>query len=336
MTLSNPRCYFDISIGNVNQGRIVMEIFSSIVPKTANNFLSLCRGDLVSDSGIPLTYKSSSFHRIIKGFMCQAGDFTKHDGTGGLSIYGNKFDDEDFSLLHDKAGLLSMANAGPNTNGSQFFITTAPTPHLNGKHVVFGKVINGMNVVRTMEHTEKEPNDKPVEPVKIVECGVLLEGESDGVPIPADGDAYPDYVEDFSDSPEEQYEKFLEIATKIKEIGSAILKKGLAANDVLQFRSSQVKFLKAIRYLEAVDPSPQDTKDLPYEWKRKFFSLKIACLSNHSLASMKLEEWDKCKKSAERVIEIGETLQEYSKRNADTPLSITNSDNAKAYLRAGI
>jgi cyclophilin family peptidyl-prolyl cis-trans isomerase len=167
------RAFMDIKIGDANPERVEFELFCDTVPRTAQNFLSLCKGEQ------QFTYKGSKFHRIIKGFMCQGGDFENGDGTGGESIYGKKFDDEDFSSKHSEPFLLSMANAGPNTNGSQFFITTAKTPHLDGKHVVFGRVVAGKDVVTKMENLGTGANDKPVVPVVIENCGEVEDNGRD-------------------------------------------------------------------------------------------------------------------------------------------------------------
>lgn len=175
---NNPKVYFDLTVNAEPMGRVTMQVYQDICPKTANNFIALCTGEKGNCStGQPLHYKGSTFHRVIKGFMLQGGDFTKGDGTGGESIYGEKFDDENFKLKHTEPGLLSMANAGPNTNGSQFFITTVSTPHLDDKHVVFGRVLGGMDVIKKIEASETDTGDKPLSEVVIAECGLLETGD---------------------------------------------------------------------------------------------------------------------------------------------------------------
>jgi len=161
----NPRVALEVQIGDETVGTVVLELFKDVTPKTAENFRALCTGE----QGEDMSYAGSPFHRIIPGFMIQGGDFTNGNGTGGKSIYGDRFPDENFELKHTEAGLLSMANAGPNTNGSQFFITVAPTPWLDGKHVVFGKVVEGMDVVKAMEAVGSR-GGQTSQPVTLASC----------------------------------------------------------------------------------------------------------------------------------------------------------------------
>lgn len=164
-----PNVYFNLTIDGKQGHLIEFKLYDDIVPKTAANFRALCSGD----NKFKYTYKGSKFHRVISDFMAQGGDFTKGNGTGGVSIYGNKFDDENFKTKHTKPGLLSMANAGPNTNGSQFFITFIPCSWLDGKHTVFGEVVKGMDIVQMLNTSVGSSSGAPKKQVTIEDCGVV-------------------------------------------------------------------------------------------------------------------------------------------------------------------
>jgi len=169
--MSNPVVYFDVAIGGRPAGRIEFTLRADVVPRTAENFRALCTGEK-STPQKNLWFKGSVFHRVIPNFMLQGGDFTRGNGTGGESIYGAKFPDENFKLKHTGNGLLSMANSGPNSNGSQFFITTVETPWLDGKHVVFGAVTQGMDVVKQIESLGSS-SGRTSQQITIVECGQI-------------------------------------------------------------------------------------------------------------------------------------------------------------------
>ncbi|CAL1372512.1 unnamed protein product [Linum trigynum] len=243
--MGRPRVFFDISIGGELEGRVIVELYNDVVPKTAENFRALCTGEkgIGPNTGVPLHFKGCRFHRVIKGFMAQGGDISAGDGTGGESIYGLKFDDENFELKHERKGMLSMANSGPNTNGSQFFITTTRTSHLDGKHVVFGRIVKGMGVVRSVEHVPTAEGDIPTLDVTIAECGEIPEGEDDGITnFFNDGDEYPDWPVDLNESPEE-LTWWMDSVDSIKSFGNDHFKKQ-------DYKMALRKYRKALRYLD--------------------------------------------------------------------------------------
>lgn len=288
-TAGNPIVYLDIHFGDqpapsrAGANRIVLELYKHLVPKTAANFQQLCTGSAgKSASGAELKFAGSTFHRVIPKFMIQGGDFTRGDGTGGESIYGEKFEDEDLTGKHDQPFLLSMANAGPNTNGSQFFITTVPTPHLDGKHVVFGRVLKGKSVVRRIENTPTQ-SDRPVEEVKIAHCGELdpesaeVKEGSYGIANDESGDAFEEYPEDQGGELEASVEKTLEVATQLKTIANT----RFAAGD---HAVALEKYLKALRYLQLHPVLPDDTKE---PTRAAWYTLKTSVQLNASLAALK-------------------------------------------------
>ncbi|ODO06081.1 peptidyl-prolyl cis-trans isomerase D [Cryptococcus wingfieldii CBS 7118] len=286
--MPNTVTYFDISIGDEPAGRITFELFDDVVPKTAENFKHLCIGDKTNAAGVKLAYAGSAFHRCIKGFMLQGGDFTRGNGTGGESIYGEKasplayiaFEDENFELKHEKPMMLSMANAGPSTNGSQFFITTVPTPHLDGKHVVFGKVLSNRSLVR---HIESIPtnSDKPIQPVVISSAGVLspddiqkLEAENKAKQANSDGDIWEDFPQDEEGVNVDKADEALVVGQKLREVGTKEFKAG-------NFAVALDKYQKALRYLDVHPEAPQELAD-------GYRSTRLPLLTNAALAALKL------------------------------------------------
>ncbi|KAJ8619050.1 hypothetical protein MRB53_015236 [Persea americana] len=275
----NPRCFLDISIGGELEGRIVVEVYKDVVPKTAENFRALCTGEkgIGPNTGAPLHYKGVCFHRVIRGFMIQGGDLSAGNGTGGESIYGLKFEDENFELKHERKGMLSMANSGPNTNGSQFFITTTRTSHLDGKHVVFGKVIKGMGVVRSIEHTPPGDGDVPSVDIMIADCGEIPEGGDDGISnFFKDGDQYPDWPADLDEKPSE-ISWWIDAVESIKAFGNEHYKKQ-------DFKMALRKYRKALRYLDVC----WEKEEINEEKSSHLRKTKSQIFTNSSACKLKL------------------------------------------------
>ncbi|KAJ5288995.1 hypothetical protein N7478_002025 [Penicillium angulare] len=295
------RVFFDIQIGDEKPARVAFELFDDVVPKTADNFRALCTGEKgIGQQGKPLTYKGSIFHRVIKQFMIQGGDFTAFNGTGGESIYGEKFPDENFDLKHDRPFLLSMANSGPGTNGSQFFVTTVPTPHLDDKHVVFGEVINGKSIVRKIENMQTS-SDKPKVDVTVVDCGELKGEDFENANKriqDATGDPYEDFPEDFQGE-ELTAPLAFKIASDLKGFGNTGFKKGELALGL-------EKYQKGLRYLnEFPDPGENDPKELAEQMK----SLRFILHSNSSLLAGKLSQFRDAQTWATYALQVAEAAK---------------------------
>jgi peptidyl-prolyl isomerase D len=285
-------CFLDLAIGDRPLERIVIELFTDKVPLTCNNFSVLCMGDKAVEGAktIPgtdtvMSYKGSTFHRVIPDFMVQGGDFTNHNGTGGVSIYGAQFDDENFDYKCDAPGLLAMANRGPNTNGSQFFITCAPCPHLDGKHVVFGRVIRGMNAVRHVEHTPTGDQDRPRTTVRVVDCGAF--DQLPELSPPADGDVDADFPQD-AHPPMTDAGK-VAAAERVRQLGN----KAFASGD---FSHAVDKYEKALRYLSAAIP----TSAMAAAIKEK----QLACHNNSAQCFLKLEKFSDARASSTRALDL--------------------------------
>jgi peptidyl-prolyl isomerase D len=313
------RCFMDMRKDGKDVGRVVFELYNDVVPKTAENFRALCTGEKgVGASGKALHYKGTPFHRIIKGFMVQGGDTTMGNGTGGESIYGEKFEDEAFAEQHKVAGLLSMANAGVNTNGSQFFITCQPAPWLDGKHVVFGRVLKGMRVVRELEHVDVE-GDKPKVECVVHDCDELAAGENDGV-VPLDpNDPYEDFPVDQGGL--DTFEHRLDAAEAIKAIGNerfAQRKHGEALG----------KYAKALRYLRSEQPDEG--------FEERADALFAVCHVNSAACAIQLKAYKEARRFASDALARQTDNFKALYRRAQANLALKDFGEAKADIRAAI
>ncbi|KAG3276006.1 peptidyl-prolyl cis-trans isomerase D isoform X1 [Urocitellus parryii] len=318
---SNPRVFFDVDIGEERVGRIVLELFADIVPKTAENFRALCTGEkgIGPTTGKPLYFKGCPFHRIIKKFMIQGGDFSNQNGTGGESIYGEKFEDENFYYKHDREGLLSMANAGRNTNGSQFFITTVPTPHLDGKHVVFGQVIKGIGVARMLENVEVK-GEKPVKLCVIAECGELKEGDDWGIlPKDGSGDSHPDFPED-ADIDLKDVDKILLITEDLKNIGNTFFKSQ-------NWEMAMKKYAKVLRYVDSSKAVIEKADG------SRLQSIALSCVLNIGACKLKMSNWQGAVDSCLEALEMDPSNTKALYRRAQGWQGLKEYDQALADLK---
>ncbi|EDL90962.1 rCG63199, partial [Rattus norvegicus] len=317
----NPRVFFDVDIGGERVGGIVLELFADIVPKTAENFRALCTGEKGTGltTGKPLHFKGCPFHRIIKKFMIQGGDFSNQNGTGGESIYGEKFEDENFHYKHDREGLLSMANAGPNTNGSQFFITTVPTPHLDGKHVVFGQVIKGLGVARMLENVEVN-GEKPAKLCVIAECGELKEGDDWGIfPKDGSGDSHPDFPED-ADIDLKDVDKILLISEDLKNIGNTFFKSQ-------NWEMAIKKYAKVLRYLDS-SRAVIEKADVS-----RLQPIALSCVLNIGACKLKMSNWQGAIDSCLEALEMDPSNTKALYRKAQGWQGLKEYDQALADLK---
>lgn len=326
------KVFFDLTQAGQPKGRIVFKLYDDVVPKTAENFRALCSGEKGNSakSGKPLHYKGSIFHRVIKDFMCQGGDFTHGTGIGGESIYGEKFEDENFQLTHDKPFLLSMANAGPGTNGSQFFITTVPTPHLNGKHVVFGEVIQGKSLVRQLERCEKGEGDKPKDDWVIADCGELPSDYTPETGALADetGDIYEQVLADDDKVDVNKPESVFEAVEFLKALGTKLLKEG-------NVERAYEKYIKGTEFLADFQP-----EDLPEEQIKLKNSLNVSLYLNASLAALKLKDGKKAVSAATEALTFDDVDEKSQAkawfRKGSGYVLLKDEDNAQAAFETAL
>lgn len=322
--------YMDIAVAGEPVGRVVFELFED-TPLTSANFRALCTNShTAKDQSVQLHYKECKIHRIVRNFAIQGGDIEYGDGTGGMSIYGDSFDDESFAHNHSEPFVLSMANAGPNSNKSQFFVTLKGSPHLDGKHVAFGKVVAGKSVLRTLEELDTAPGDVPLLPVTISDCGELARdpkllmpfiGSQDGLTA----DKYEEHPDDNFNLGKEKGElnfddpvQSLQVTTEIKNYATEAYKMAAEAESEeekqLVLRVALQKYKKALRYVFELSPDP-DTAKASYD---EFQKVKLALHQNMGLVALLLKQYDAAVNSTTCALEMD---------------IATNRDKAKALSR---
>uniref|UniRef100_A0A0A9Z9H3 peptidylprolyl isomerase n=4 Tax=Lygus hesperus TaxID=30085 RepID=A0A0A9Z9H3_LYGHE len=315
----NPLVFMDVKIGKEDVGRVIIELFKDVVPRTAENFRQLCTGEKgIGVNGKPLHYKGCLFHKVMPAFMIQGGDVVNFDGTGGESIYGPTFEDENFILKHESGGIVSMVNYGqPNTNNSQFFITTIPCPHLDGTNVVFGKVVFGLGAVQEVS-TTPSMKEAAILPCIIKDCGQVLPGESWNIPE-NDGDSVPAFPDDWDvNETDLETEDIPAIINKIKDSGNVFFRNA-------NYPNASRKYKKALRYIEwylKKRPSKINMDDL-----------KVVCLLNFAAVSLKYGEYKQAHELCNEVLRIDHQNPKALFRRALSNKHLTNYDQALSDLK---
>ncbi|XP_030030302.2 peptidyl-prolyl cis-trans isomerase D isoform X1 [Manduca sexta] len=325
----NPIVYLDISIDGEQAGRLVIELRSDVVPLTAENFRSLCTGERgVNHNGTRLHYKGSRFHRAINQFMVQGGDIVRGDGTGGESIYGPNFRDENFKLKHH-AGVLSMANEGrPHTNSSQFCITTVPCPHLNGTNVVFGEVLAGLGLVRELQRYGHGDDDRLRVECVIEDCGEITSQHWDVFCRDGTADRLPEYAEDY---PDIESIPLIQLMSSIKDVKNS----GNCFFGENRYKGAVRKYLKCLRYIDFVkerleNVKDEDQQDSLHEITRMY---TLQCNLNLAACYTKLDDHTACIKCCAEVLELNPRNEKALYRRGQAHFAIGNYDAALADLK---
>ncbi|CAH0591446.1 unnamed protein product [Chrysodeixis includens] len=328
LTQRNPLVYMDISIDGEQAGRIVIKLRNDIVPRTAENFRALCTGEKgVGSNGKLLHYKGTRFHKAVTQFMIQGGDIISDDGSSGESIYGPMFEDENFRLKHDP-GVLSMANSGrPNTNGSQFCITTVPCSHLDGTNVVFGEVLAGLGIVREIQKYGEGELCRPTVPCVIEDCGEVITNDWDVSCRDGTADKLPEYPEDYQDE-NVTVEQLVSSIREVKSAGNCHFGEG-------RYKAAARKYRKCLRYLDHAFYRIEEVKDV--DIREQLQDIKttyvLQCYLNLAACYMKLEDFRSSVHFCSSVLELDPRNEKALYRRGQANFALKNYDDALMDLK---